>query len=954
MRQLLGSWGAELTDEQLALALLGLGVIPQRARQRGGRQALAALARQLSRQPEDILQWRLGESPAAESSWAHAIPRASLVAAVATGLTQAQGPCRIAIGAGGVFDALTLWHFWSGALATFFSSLKQPPAMHFRKAAKADDVRFRWPIEVGYLPDSNGEYFGQALRDMDSWARNVFDVVPLSRRRISCDLLVLPTTSSVGDLVQALSSAAVQLGGISADVVIVSLDMSFEYRVLEELEPLRRLVRATGLIVLPPPVLEPIQTTIRQMLVEISHNAPLDVAAATATQSRALFVADARLIGQAQLIVRAKASGAALASGQYRDAVVELDGVAAQRIGLDKDTVSLEDVGNALTRNADDYDWLFESDEASALGHVLRRAREEKETTSRFLQAAILAQGLRSTEPIQSIETALQAHTPYKVAVRIGAAIEGFLRGSQAFPDELLQDDGRSHELTIAFWDQSTGRKARTEGLLLPAVGDSNTCEFEIETGGGDQAYVARITVLHRNRVLQSGLLTAPVGVSEGGPKFILDVTARTRLGDLDERLNFDLAFVLNDVHSQGLIHTVRGDHAAVLKIDDTDVRALQDVCNIAITKITEEPERYQGLYAPGTEELLRVLAQKGAKLRQYISKYALRGDSLVSPRYVQVVAAKPGKVLPVEFIYELEAPDDTATLCPNAVAALSADLPSWGASANGMSTVNLMLGVPSGMDACPGCPMGTSPDFDAAETICPLAFWGTRCVIERGLPHYMDRGDFEVSAEPGSAEARVLYPLDAALVGATKKANLVDPLAVNNMINRLKQLASSVNEVASWADWVNATKAKPSMLVLLLHQEQGEYGPVLDIGSQPYLKTDLIKKKHVRPDASMPAPLALLVGCETAYSEISYESASQGFLDAGAAAVISTVAKVLGRDAAPVVAELVEEMSNTKVPMPLGQILMKVRRKMLVGGTPMVLSLIAVGDADWEVAARV
>jgi len=45
MRQLLGSWGAELTDEQLALALLGLGVIPQRARQRGGRQALAALAR---------------------------------------------------------------------------------------------------------------------------------------------------------------------------------------------------------------------------------------------------------------------------------------------------------------------------------------------------------------------------------------------------------------------------------------------------------------------------------------------------------------------------------------------------------------------------------------------------------------------------------------------------------------------------------------------------------------------------------------------------------------------------------------------------------------------------------------------------------------------------------------------------------------------------------------------
>ena len=65
---------------------------------------------------------------------------------------------------------------------------------------------------------------------------------------------------------------------------------------------------------------------------------------------------------------------------------------------------------------------------------------------------------------------------------------------------------------------------------------------------------------------------------------------------------------------------------------------------------------------------------------------------------------------------------------------------------------------------------------------------------------------------------------------------------------------------------------------------------------------------------------------------------------------MVGTIAKVLGREAGPLLAELVEELGAVSEPTPLGVVLRNLRRRMLLKGKPTVLALTAVGDADWEI----
>ena len=97
-----------------------------------------------------------------------------------------------------------------------------------------------------------------------------------------------------------------------------------------------------------------------------------------------------------------------------------------------------------------------------------------------------------------------------------------------------------------------------------------------------------------------------------------------------------------------------------------------------------------------------------------------------------------------------------------------------------------------------------------------------------------------------------------------------------------------------------------------------------------------------------------LLIGCETTFAKVQFDDFVSAFRFAGAKVVVSTVATILGRHAAPAaqrLTELIDELTRAG-PIRVGEVLLAARRSLLAEGMPMALGLTAYGDADWRLAS--
>ena len=938
MREWFGSWGLGLQDAEFACAVVGLGLVPEQLR--GGaapRRMEQAVAERLEGDPRKLLRWSLDVLPTEKDRWGAVPSAARLADRVRTALARQR---RMAMEAIGPLDGLVACRFVHRHLMTANRSSPEPWILFVSSPAPGSAIRLRWPCRIGYFPGTPSESTALHLQSLDDWDKDVFDVQPLTRRQSECDLLVW----QAGDLpqaVEALSDQSWQIGGAVTDLLVVFAGTEIPETVrVRDLEPLRRIVDATGLLWVTPHLLQPGEL-MQRLLVGLAHDQPLDVAVANVTGNSGLLLADERLIAQAQLHKRLLAAAQVMKRSGGAAESIRLDPAAAGRLGIPPETRTRSVAGELIEKRLEQeaYGWSGESHEASAFGRVARsmRAADEQRRVPRFLQT-----GIQEDPPTRRpLQGPLAVDTTYTAEVFIGERNPTFLSLDTPFPHLDPPDDGRAHRLTVVFWEPHLVSEPLVRSIELPPFGSSSICRFPFHTRQNTKMLTARITVLHRNRVLQTGLLQAPVGKNDGSPSFRLDAAPRVILNGLDQRLNFNTAFILNDIDSRGAVHAVSGDRAAVFDMDDAAVRGLVGVLDAAITDITERPRDYEGLRAPGSEALLRTLAQKGASLREYLMRHALRGGNMSPPTHVQVVSAKPAKIFPVEFLYTLEAPENDAVLCAGAETALAED--------QGRGCQVCQPAIRSDQGSVP---------IDQERVICPVAFWGLRCIIERKAHTPSDAeigGDYKLIPEPVGNRDRVLYPLRGAVIGATGKANRHDPAAVPKMIDRVRQVVSNVEVVQSWQGWVDAIgRSKPSLLALVVHQDRDRFGtPVLDIGSGPVLKSDLVKAKHVRPDDRGASPISLLVGCETALADIDYESFALRFQWRGAALVVSTIAKILGRQAAPAAAELIEAMANVQTPKPFAEVMRDLRRRLLLKGTPMVLALTALGDADWDIVGR-
>jgi hypothetical protein len=357
------------------------------------------------------------------------------------------------------------------------------------------------------------------------------------------------------------------------------------------------------------------------------------------------------------------------------------------------------------------------------------------------------------------------------------------------------------------------------------------------------------------------------------------------------------------------------------------------EVLGRGLSDIARDPAPFATLDAPGTAGLLRTLAQHGRALYRAVVTDNDVDGTLAAAERVQVVAAHADAFVPVEFIYVWDAPDDTAPMCPRAASAL-------------------------GAGACDAaCPTGSAK----RSVVCPLGFWSLRMVIERHThrprrARALAGANFALLvAEPGGARTE-LDVFRSALFAASDHAGRVDPSGVPRVVAALTASARHASNVPSWNAWVDEVRGTgPSLLLLLPHVTPVDQEPALEIGHADQLKGLLVRAEHVSPPGASPGPVVVLLGCETGVSPITFQSFPAAFREHGASIVVSTVATILGRHAAPAAERLVQLLAGLQPDddRTFGEVMRRLRREMLAAGIPMVLALTAFGDADWRIAAR-
>jgi hypothetical protein len=93
-----------------------------------------------------------------------------------------------------------------------------------------------------------------------------------------------------------------------------------------------------------------------------------------------------------------------------------------------------------------------------------------------------------------------------------------------------------------------------------------------------------------------------------------------------------------------------------------------------------------------------------------------------------------------------------------------------------------------------------------------------------------------------------------------------------------------------------------------------------------------------------------ILLGCNTDNRGLPHENFVPRLADLGAAVVVTSISKVLGRHAAPLAALFLKTLAAAprNGTESFGNVMLRVRRESLLAG-PVVLVLKSYGDADWR-----
>jgi hypothetical protein len=896
-RQKLGAFGLGLTNEQLGCALAEVLSVGQSPDARG-RLFLSAqrLANLLARPPRS-------DAAAAAAAWR------DRTGPVVERLRPARHGLALEIDARG--DALGLDPIW---LTHVLLVAERVASLHFVTGRVRPAADWLWPLELGTLDDPRSRNVHQTLQDI-GW-KELARPVHAQGAPTPIELLFLP--HSLAEAFEPVMAAR-KLPRIHTLVLLGGLGGAPSP--LRLADALRAAARADAICVATVPETHH-KDWVNSLLVELSHDLDLDVAlcvASRAQQQPPPFLAATRgafarahVSRWAETVarrVRVSEEAAQVAVSERPSAYATAGaGPLEEQVA----TATLEKLPHAL--------WEHESAEATDTAALGRAVRESpRKPTGRRVQAQ-----LRDARTEDVIKYGLMPAHPYALDVWIGAPQSGALIAPVEFPDDELPPHAEGHWLTVVLTAPDVLDEPQVARLLLPPEEDSRSCRFLLQIPAGVEQLDARITILHENRVLQTLRLRAGIGTTARDDiEFWVEAVVQQNLEGLGGRSRFDAAVLFNDIAGQSTMTFYCDGRASLVRAEQLE--KFISVIAKELEDVTNRPARYGRPDKPQTAKLLADLARQGAMFREALLEMPHVQTTLDSAKRLQIIAVNPDKPMPLEFCYDGPPPGIDATMCPGWQAALASG----------------------------ECPSGHCP-ADRKSVVCPIGFWGMHRTIERHAYNRADAArlqfnDFAIQSEPVQAR-RTLNCIEGSVFAASDKARTADPDAITASIQAINAMTTSGKDVRDWPDWKTEVGTRhPRLLVLLPHTDLQGATRTLEIGAAKRVLISDIDATFVA--AEHPGPMVLLLGCETATHDVSFQSFVTQFRRAGASVVMGTLASVLGRHVGPVAKILAETLEAAHAPPGglLGDVMCQLRRKALADGYPIVLAITAFGDADWR-----
>ncbi|MBT8185974.1 MAG: hypothetical protein KJN76_14110 [Eudoraea sp.] len=547
---------------------------------------------------------------------------------------------------------------------------------------------------------------------------------------------------------------------------------------------------------------------------------------------------------------------------------------------------------------------------------------DAKEVIPRYLQCKITDhQGI-------TILNLLETNTSYHLIARIGPSDFQWLQGSRKAPTEkIFKDTTEDQELLIILRTNLT-EDIQQDTITLPSQGTSTKASFVLDTFNSEVELIAELSIYHKNRLLQSAVVSAYIVADKEKTKTLPNIrmetlaSPRVLLDNLANRTSFASSLKYDAKSSPDKMQLVSSKGISY-KLEtglDKMLKNIKAEIEEAVIHIDDYPE---DILDENNTPLYINLAHLG---RELYDNYLKETVDLDGP--VQIISSTHEHI-PLEFIYTYPPPAPDAKMCPNSVDALIAG-------------------------ECGGC---LDMDEVPAPLICPFGFLCCSKIIERhDINHNSEkigRGDFATFAEPHSGR-QVIEPLKSILFGSAGRVENHSKDLIQKVKDQIKQSSNLVAVVNNWEDWKDTVvKKEPSALVLIVHTENSQvikHIQQMEIGDKDFLLKTFITEDYIDPASNDPGPLVILIGCNTQENEDRVFDFTNQFKNKGAAVVLSNFTKIRGRHAAPIVEKLFEFLENKKGKEFLfGEIMLKLRQFLFSKGIIVSFSLVAHGDADWK-----
>lgn len=833
-----------------------------------------------------------------------------------------------------------------------------PGAVSLVIQAPRAQLHIDWPLRLGCISDDG---WNIVEKTTELWpSLKVTQRVRLDRDQSNCDILI--EKSSAKTLLQKLLQQPVE---VKANIVMLQggeATVWAENRAL--LTSVLALTRASGFILVPPEITdEHLRLMINSLVEELSHDVPVDTALGASiremeygdlvagfTPKITRFVID-------QLVDRYNERVAALPP----DTALDMSGVGPSNEWLTYG-VSGGGVGGGTAKSMappdadrhvlahtirierNELDFSSESEGGSTLAEVSRAmetASAPPTATSvraaRFLQQKSF---VRVNSQFQDATMGFIAGAPAMVRVRIAVPEEGWDSLASAFPVEKLPQHLERWNLTVWLTEPDHLPTPLKRRIKLPRDGNSTECDFHFRPRADFTRFNGRLTVLHRGRIIQTAVLRAAVVPSidklvEGAaPKLEELVAVRNRIGNLEERRQFDVAFVANHDEKGRPLLTAVSNKAAWVK-DLSKLVPIAGKINETLIPVAKSVADYaEGLRSENGRQLLIKLAKHGGWLKLYLDEQlgGAGNNPLTSKaEFLQVVSTRSDAVVPFEFVYDYAVPRPTAKVCEH-----------WLDAAKTGKELE---------ECAPTC------DRTSGHVVCPMGFWGLQKVIERHAvtPEQAKDGNVLYLQSEPTRQTDTLHLGGIAVIGSSNNVPKENVAELKKLINRCCGVAPKL--ATDWDKWEKLVQeCRPSLLIALAHTDGKDSDVTLEIGGEA-IESITLRDTHVFPpplDGRQP-PLVALIGCDTAGTASEYGNHVVCLRARGAGIVIGTIATVFGPHAAKVAGKLVEGLlvrSNDK-PVRLGELMRTIRRNSLLEGLLMPLCLVAYGDADWIISPR-